>query len=133
MDSYRELEVWKRSMSLVNEIYRLTRAFPDFERYSMTNQLQRAAVSIPSNIAEGWSQGHTKAYLRHLSIARGSLAELETLVTLAHQLGYISQDALKIVESFTKELGCMTNALQKSLRRCLATGSSSSKFQNPNS
>ncbi len=77
MQSYRELLVWQKAMHLVTDIYRITRAFPKSETYGLANQMQRAAVSIPSNIAEGHSLKHTRAYLRHLALASGSLSELE--------------------------------------------------------
>ncbi len=76
--SYRDLRVWQAAMNLVEQVYRLTRAFPKQETYGLSSQMQRAAVSIPSNIAEGHTREHLKEYLHHLSIAQASLAELET-------------------------------------------------------
>ena len=74
--SFRDLRVWQAAMDLVEQIYLLTRTFPKHEIYGFASQMQRAAVSIPSNIAEGHTRGYTKEYLHHLSIARASLAEL---------------------------------------------------------
>src|ERR1043166_4249362 len=89
---YRDLNVWRDSMDLVVVIYRLTATFPKEERYSLVNQLRRAAVSVPSNIAEGQARSRTGDYLRHLSIAVGSLSELETQIEIARRLEYISLD-----------------------------------------
>jgi four helix bundle protein len=76
--SFRDLRVWQVGMDLVEQIYLLTQTFPKYEMYGLAGQMQRAAVSIPSNIAEGQVREHLKEYLHHLSIARSSLAELET-------------------------------------------------------
>ena len=81
--SYRDLRVWQAAMNLVEQVYRLTRAFPKQETYGFSSQMQRAAVSIPSNIAEGHTREHLKEYLHHLSIAQASLAELETQLEIA--------------------------------------------------
>jgi four helix bundle protein len=81
-NSYRDLEVWKKSMDLVVQCYEATRAFPASEQYGLTGQVQRAAVSVPANIAEGQAREHKKEFLHHLSIAHGSVAELETHIEL---------------------------------------------------
>lgn len=80
--SFRDLRVWQAAMDLVEKIYRLTQPFPNHEVYGLTNQLRRAAVSIPSNIAEGHARAHTKEYLNFLSVTQGSLAELQTRLRL---------------------------------------------------
>ena len=87
--NYRDLEVWRNSRKLVKDVYELTERFPQKEIYSLTSQLRRAAVSIPSNIAEGHSRSSTKDYIQFVSIAIGSLAELDTQLLLAEDLGYI--------------------------------------------
>src|SRR5262245_32683235 len=89
IQNYRDLMVWQKSMDLVEEVYRLSAGFPKHETYALSSQLQRATVSIPANIAEGHDRDSTKEYLRHVSIAVGSLAELETLVTIAKRLQYV--------------------------------------------
>ena len=100
IQSYKELEVWKKSMDLVEICYKITNDFPKEELYGLTNQIRRAAVSIPSNIAEGQSRWSTKEFLRFLSIAKGSLSELETQLIVAQRLNYISEDILnKVIES----------------------------------
>ena len=86
--SYRDLVVWQKSMRLVADVYRLTPTFPDSERFGLTSQLQRAAVSIPSNIAEGQGRLATKEFRQFLGIARGSLKELETQLLISIDLGY---------------------------------------------
>jgi len=88
--SYRDLDVWELGMKLVREVYILTDTFPDREKYGLASQLRRAAPSVPSNIAEGHAKDSTKEYLRHLSIALGSLAEVETQLLLAESLDYCS-------------------------------------------
>lgn len=114
--SYKDLEVWKKSMDLAVECYDITRHFPKSETYGMCSQLQRAAVSIPANIAEGRGRQYIKEFLHHLSIAYGSLSELETFVLLSERLQYINTDRTKSVIVRTQELGRMINGLQKSLR-----------------
>lgn len=83
LNSFRDLRVWQLSMELVEIIYRLTQNFPKYEIYGLTSQIQRAAVSVPSNIAEGHTREHTKEFLHHLSIAQASLAELETQLEIS--------------------------------------------------
>ena len=90
---HERLDVWRDAMSLVEEIYRITATFPDSERFGLTSQLRRAAVSIPSNIAEGAARRSTAEYLRFLSIARGSLSELDTQLQIAIRLGFYDLDA----------------------------------------
>jgi four helix bundle protein len=85
---HEQLDAWKVSMLLVKEVYELTRRFPPDERFGLTQQMRRAAVSIPSNLAEGSGRSHSREYLQFISIARGSLAELETQLQLSIMLGY---------------------------------------------
>ncbi|MGQ0633168.1 MAG: four helix bundle protein [Planctomycetaceae bacterium] len=89
ISSYRDLQVWQRGMDLVVACYRLAKRFPDEERFGLVSQLQRAAVSVPANIAEGRGRSTTRDFLRHLSIACGSLAELETHIAIGVRLGYV--------------------------------------------
>jgi len=113
---YRDLQVWGKAMPLVEQVYQLTSEFPDAERYGLTSQIQRAAVSIPSNIAEGHGCGGG-AYSRHINIARGSLAELETQLELAVRLKYVSREQVKPVWLLAQEVGRMLNALSQVLRK----------------
>lgn len=115
--SFRDLRVWQAAMDLVEQIYRLTRKFPSQEVYALTSQIQRAAISVPSNIAEGHTRESSKEYLYHLSIAQASLAELQTQIEVAGRLNYISQeDVSQIIEqamSLSRQLYALRNALMK--------------------
>lgn len=114
---YRDLQVWQKAMDLVDVIYALTKAFPQDERFGLTSQLRRSAVSIPSNIAEGSSRRTTKEYMRFVDIAYGSLAEVETQVSIAQRQKYIaSKDEEPVYES-TSEIGRMLNGLLSSLEQ----------------
>lgn len=119
MSSYKDLEVWNKAMDLVVLCYRLTDEFPKSETYGLTSQLQRAAVSIPSNIAEGRERQHDKEFIQFLSIAYGSLAEVETLIQLAARLSYVSNDHVDQIIENTKEVGRMINGLRKSIKKSL--------------
>ena len=115
INSFRDLRVWHAGMDLVEQVYRLTQAFPRSEVYGLANQMQRAAVSIPSNIAEGHARESTAEYLHHLSIAQGSLAELE----IAARLGYCSFDQVEqLLEqgaSLSRQLFALRNAISRKL------------------
>ncbi|MBB6430382.1 four helix bundle protein [Algisphaera agarilytica] len=115
--SYQDLEVWRESIDVVKRTYALARTLPEIERFALVTQMQRAAVSVPANIAEGWARDSTKEYLRHLSIARGSLAELETFFVLCIELGYSQADRLVELQADSETLGRRLNALQASLRK----------------
>lgn len=117
--SFRDLRVWQAAMDLVEQIYRLTQSFPKHETYGLASQMQRAAVSIPSNIAEGQTRGYTKEYLHHLAIARASLAELQTQLEIALRLKYCtSEHHLQILERTNllgRQLSALRNALSKNV------------------
>ncbi len=117
MPGYQELKVWQLGMDITVEIYKLTERFPNSEIYGLTSQIRRAAVSIPANIAEGHERDTTKDYLRFVSIARGSLAELETELLIASRLTYINQEATEQVLRQLDSLNRMISNLQKALRR----------------
>jgi len=119
VESFRQLEVWRKGIALAKAVYGVTSTLPTAERYGLAGQLQRAAVSVPANIAEGWARSATKVYLKHLSIARGSLAEVETLLVLVTELRYQPPDAIQPIADRAQELGRMLNGLQSSLRRQL--------------
>jgi four helix bundle protein len=114
---FRDLEVWKKSMDLVVVCYRLTKGFPKNETYGLVSQLQRAAVSVPANIAEGRQRQHSKEFLQHLSIACGSLAEVETHIEIARRLNYIDEDQISEVLNETAEIGRMLNGLKRSIEK----------------
>jgi four helix bundle protein len=115
--SYRDLEVWKKGIQLTKTVYRLTATFPKHEVYGISSQLQRAAVSIPANVAEGHALNSTQQFLRHLSIARGSLAELETLLILAEQLNYCQSTTANEIMLQCDEVSRMLSGLRRSLNR----------------
>jgi four helix bundle protein len=117
VNSFRELRVWQAGMDLVEQIYRLTQAFPRNELYGLTSQMQRSAVSVPSNIAEGHTREHLKEYLHHLSIAQASLAELETQLEIARRLGYLSPAQFDVLLKSVSSLGRQLYALRNSLNR----------------
>src|SRR6266487_1579912 len=125
---YRDLIVWQDSMDLVLSIYRITAAFPKEERYSLVSQLRRAAVSVPSNIAEGHGRSRTGDYLRHLSVAVGSLSEVETQIQIARRLEYITaEDQSRLLDS-CNAIGKMFGGLIRSLRRRLHFGAGTQKI-----
>jgi four helix bundle protein len=111
-----ELDVWQKSIDLVMELYKITESFPAEERYGLISQIQRAGVSIPSNIAEGWGRGSTKEYVQYLRISRGSLAELETHLIIAQKLNYISEKNIMDLQNKITIIGKMLNNLMKSLK-----------------
>ncbi len=112
---YSELVVWQKSMDLVTEIYKITASFPPEERFGLSSQSRRAAVSIPSNIAEGHGRKLTGAYINHLSIAYGSLMELETQVQIARRLSFIQDDRAAALLKQMDEIIRMLTGLRKSL------------------
>jgi len=113
--SYRDLKVWQKAMDLVVESYRLTKLLPKSETFGLAAQTQRAAVSIPANIAEGHGREHLGDYLRHLSIASGSLMELETHLLIMTRL-YIAMDEVKRAFDMVRELDRMLSGLTKKLK-----------------
>jgi four helix bundle protein len=113
--SYRDLQVWQKAMELVEQCYQATRLFPSEERFGLTNQIRRAAVSIPSNIAEGHGRAHTKEFLNHLSMVRGSINELETQLEISHRVGFMSEESLKPLLALCDEIGRMTTVLRQKL------------------
>ena len=112
---YIDLIVWQKAMDLTTEIYRLTKRLPKDELYGLTNQLRRAAVSIPSNIAEGNGRTSTGDYLRFLSIARGSNAEVETQLLLCVKLDYLTQEDINAALQLSDEVGRMITAMVKKI------------------
>ncbi len=114
---YQELIAWQKAMDLVEEVYKASRTFPRQEIYGLTSQLRRAAVSIPSNVAEGQGRRTTPDFLRHLSIAYGSLLEVETQILLATRLSYLNQSRSYAVLSMAGEVGRLLNGLMSSLAK----------------
>jgi four helix bundle protein len=114
---YQELIVWQKAMNLAEEVYKISRNFPREEIYGLTSQLRRAAISIPSNVAEGQGRRTTADFLRHLSIAYGSLLELETQVLIAARLSYLTKEKCQDIMKLAAEVGRLLNGLMSSLAR----------------
>jgi four helix bundle protein len=114
--NFRNLKVWQLGMDLVEDIYQLTQRFPKHEMYGLSSQIQRAAVSIPANIAEGHAMGSTKDFLRFLAIAQGSLAELETHLMLAERIKYINSAQIGPILSRCSEEAKMLRGLRRSVK-----------------
>jgi four helix bundle protein len=121
LDSYRELKVWQLGMDLAKDVYLLTQKFPKHEVYGLSSQVQRSVVSIPANLAEGHSKDSTKEFLRHISIAQGSLAETETHLILAESLGYGKHDHITRLLAICAEERKMLSGLRRSLQAKLKT------------
>ena len=117
--NFRSLKVWQLGMQLVEEVYRLSQQFPKHETYGLCNQIQRAAVSIPANIAEGHAMGSSKDFLRFLAIAQGSLAELETHLLLAERLKYCNPSQIGPLLDRCTEEARMLRSLRSSVKRRL--------------
>ena len=115
--AYRQLDVWQRSVDLVEVIYQITKQMPADERFAMTSQLKRSATSVPANIAEGWGRASDGDYLRHLSIARGSLMELETHLIVAVRLKLLDRDDAAAAWQIMQEVGKMLTRLHQSIRK----------------
>src|SRR5208282_2037783 len=113
--SYRDLIVWKKSMALVLDVYRSTQAFPKTETYGLVSQLRRAAVSVPSNIAEGQARLSTGEFRQFLGNARGSLMEVETQILVAQDLGYLELVESESLLANAAEVGRILNGLLNSL------------------
>ncbi len=111
-----KLVVWEKAVQLCTAIYVLTRKFPREELYGLTNQLRRASVSIPSNIAEGYGRGTRDQYKQFLSIALGSYMELQTQLTIAVRLGFLEPSEFEKVEMLASEVGKMLSAILSKLR-----------------
>lgn len=111
ISSYRDLLVWQKAMSLVTEVYSISQSFPSPEMYGLTSQIRRCAVSIPSNIAEGYGRNSTADYRRFLQIAVGSLFELQTQIEIAFNLNYITKDVFDTFFEKTIELDRMLLSL----------------------
>jgi len=117
LKNYKELNVWKKSYELCLKTYRITAEFPNEERYGLTSQIRRSAVSIPSNIAEGYGRKTTVDYVRMLYISYGSVCELETQILLAGDLGYIEEGELGTAKEDIAEVERMLKALITSLEK----------------
>ena len=114
--AHEKLEAWKLAMALVTEIYRETSSFPKEELYGLTSQIRRAAVSIPTNLAEGAARSGPKEFGQFLHIARGSLSELETLIQIAANLGYVEKEKAETLASSSDRVSALLLGLIRSLK-----------------
>ena len=121
VQDFRELDVWREAMSLVTQVYQQTKGFPKEETYGLTNQVRRAAVSVPSNIAEGQGRRTTREFLNHLSIARGSLLEVQTQIEIGHRLNYMTSEAAQSIDQQIGRVARLLNGLINALARKLDT------------
>ena len=110
IDSYEDLEIWQLAMDLLVEVYRITVTLPDIERYNLIVQMGKAAVSIPSNIAEGWGRGRSQSQAHFIKMSRGSLYELSTQLEASRRLGYMTDTRASEMKVRTNELGKKINA-----------------------
>ena len=117
--TYKDLDVWKQATDLVEACYRATASFPAAEVYGLSSQLRRAAVSIPSNIAEGHCRKSTRAYLNHISIALGSHAEVETCIEISSRLGLLRPTERTSLTNISDAVGRMLNGLHSALEQRL--------------
>lgn len=115
MHKFQDLQIWKQSMNLAEIIYKITSAFPNEEKFGLTSQMKRSAVSIPSNIAEGAGRNNPKEFYQFLGIALGSLAELETQSNLSNRLSYINEKSFEEKIERISEIRRMTYSLQQKL------------------
>ena len=113
--SFKKLTVWGKSMKLVKDVYEATKIFPREEQYGLTQQIRRAAVSIPSNIAEGSQRVSDKEFSNFLLISRGSLAEVETQLLIAQDLGYISKESMDELSPAMEEISKMLHSFHSKL------------------
>ena len=119
---HKRLEVWNLGMQLVLEVYRITKDFPAEERFGLIGQMRRAAVSVPSNIAEGAARNTRREFVNFLHTAQGSLSEFDTQFDLCERLGYVRSDARALVEPMMTRIDKMLTGLMKSLRRSEGSG-----------
>lgn len=115
MKDFKDLIVWQKAMELVTEVYCLVKRLPKEELFSLSDQIRRAVISIPSNIAEGHGRNSTKEFIQFLAIAKGSKAELETQLLICVKIHYLNNSDIETAINLIKEVGKMLNALQKSL------------------
>ena len=113
--SYKDLQVWQKAVSLAVETYEITATFPKNQQYGLTNQIERSVVSVASNLAEGAGRNGKNEFIYHVGVARGSLYELHTQMLIANKVGFISQEKTDELILKIEEVGRMLNGLKKSL------------------
>ncbi len=119
MQSYKDLIAYQKGYKLTLKIYQITKDYPREEIYGLTSQMRRSAVSIPCNISEGYRRGHRKEYIQFLHMAHGSCGELETLISLSHDLGLMSDQVFQELYGLQEEVSKLLNGLISSLSRAI--------------
>jgi four helix bundle protein len=117
MKPHHRLDVWKRAIKFVEQIYKTTSSFPSEEKFGLTSQMRRSAVSIPSNIAEGAARNSTKEFINFLHISQGSVAELETQIIISKNLQFLDSQMEELLLKELDEISKMIIGLQRSLRK----------------
>jgi len=113
--TYRDLVAWQKAMALAEAVYRVTKDFPDMEKFGMVSQMRRSAVSVPSNIAEGFGRGAKIEFRRFLAITRGSLFELQTQAELARRMGWLKGEELSLLRELTRDTDAILSGLIRSV------------------
>ena len=116
MSTFRDLLIWQKSMTIVTEIYQLTSLFPKEENFGLTSQIRRSAISIPSNIVEGYGRGSNKEFSRFINIAISSLFEFQTQIEIAKNINYLNEKEFKSIYEETRELEAMIISFSKKLK-----------------
>ncbi|MFP5471745.1 MAG: four helix bundle protein [Bacteroidia bacterium] len=117
VSSYKDLIVWQKAMALTKELYNISSSFPESEKFGLTQQLKRCAISIPSNIAEGWGRNSNGYFVQFLNVSKGSLCEAETQLHLAIELNFIKQDICTNAFDLSIEISKMIKALIKNIEK----------------
>lgn len=117
--TFRDLIVWQKSMNLIEQIYRITKTFPDDERFGLTSQIRRSGVSVSSNIAEGFGRKTKASFAHFLNISMGSLMELETQIEISNRIGYINDDEFKIIYENCREVERLLSSLIRTVKNKL--------------
>jgi four helix bundle protein len=117
LQTYQELDIWKKAIDLVEQVYRLTGEFPAEEKFGLVSQIRRAAVSVPANIAEGYGRKHRGDYLHHLSMSRGSLFEVETHLAIAVRLRFVTVEQTQFAHELVQDISKMLYRLMESLQQ----------------
>ncbi|RZJ65784.1 MAG: four helix bundle protein [Flavobacterium sp.] len=117
MTTYRDLKIWQKAIELVTDIYDITKSFPKDEVFGLTSQLRRSAISVPSNISEGYGRFSNNEFRRFLLISRGSLFECQTQIEIARRLTYLSEEKFKFIYNNSQELDAMLTAFTKKLQK----------------
>jgi four helix bundle protein len=124
INSYRDLEVWKKSMVLITEVYSVSQTFPSNENFGLISQIRRASCSVSLNIAEGWGRSSTRNYIQFLRTSKGSLMEVENCILISQNLSYLSAEKAAVTLQKIDEITRMLNGLTKALKNKFITETS---------